>query len=144
MPVAVLLIECFLAGFQYHQAARHWAQLAIGEELNLVREPGNPHDTRAVRVDWHGDAMGYIPREANYAVAQMLDRGVPLRARIAGKRPDPDPKTRIRLEVFVFVTPISKPLDERSDADIEKVIQKLGWILAKRTIDKAKGAPANR
>lgn len=57
-----------LAGFQYHQGEQLWAQLAIGQRLQLVREPDNRHDERAVRVDWHGHKLGYIPRLDNAAV----------------------------------------------------------------------------
>src|ERR1700674_4850081 len=96
----VLLMECFLAGFQYHEAAKYWDQLRIGEALALVREPANPHDPRAVRVDWLGATLGYLPREANFTVSQMLDREEYVEARIAGKRAAGDPATRILLDVI--------------------------------------------
>src|SRR5689334_23732236 len=33
--------------------------------LDLVREPENPHDANAVRVEWRGRKLGYVPRRDN-------------------------------------------------------------------------------
>jgi hypothetical protein len=101
----VLLMECFLAGFQSREAARYWDQLRIGEALALVREPGNPHDPRAVRVDWLGTTLGYLPRDANFTVSQMLDREEYVEARIAAMRSSGDPAMRILLEVIAMANP---------------------------------------
>ncbi|MCA0186256.1 MAG: HIRAN domain-containing protein, partial [Proteobacteria bacterium] len=50
--IRVLVQRSPLAGFQYHGAAIHWDALREGDPLKLVREPDNPHDPRAVRVEW--------------------------------------------------------------------------------------------
>ncbi len=80
-----------LAGFQFHQGPRVWKRLAVGDPLTLVREPDNPHDPRAVRVEWRGHKLGYLPRVENTAASQLLDRGARLCARIAWLHTDPDP-----------------------------------------------------
>jgi hypothetical protein len=101
-PRRRILIQCSpLAGFQYHAGEELWPQLAVGQPLALVREPANPHDERAVRIDWHGRKLGYLPRAENTAVAQMLDRGEQLRARVAQLRTSPDPWERMTIEVFL-------------------------------------------
>jgi maltooligosyltrehalose synthase len=43
--------------------------------------------------------LNYLPRTANAAVAQMLDRGEQLRARIAQLHLSPDPWERVRVAV---------------------------------------------
>ncbi|MDF1527459.1 MAG: HIRAN protein, partial [bacterium] len=43
-----------VAGFQYGEGEEVWRELPVGAPLALVREPGNPHDERAVRVQWRG------------------------------------------------------------------------------------------
>lgn len=97
-----VLIQCSpLAGFQCHAGDELWPQLAAGQPLGLVREPANPHDERAVRIDWRGHKLGYLPRAENTAVAQMLDRGEQLHARIARLRTSPDPWERVTIEVFL-------------------------------------------
>ena len=97
----VLLQEVPLAGFQYHSAPRLWPQLAVGQALALVREPGNPHDGRAVAVHWAGERIGYLPRRENHVASGMLDRGERLCARIEQLREDWDPWSRVRLSVWL-------------------------------------------
>lgn len=70
-----------VAEFQYHNGEAVWGELRVGQPLTLVREP-RPHDTSAVRVEWRGHKFGYVPRIENHAVAQLLDRGEKLSARI--------------------------------------------------------------
>src|SRR5512136_950752 len=41
----------------------------------LVREPGNPSDPKAIRVELAGDVLGYIPRPHAKEIAPMMDRG---------------------------------------------------------------------
>lgn len=99
----VLIQRSPLAGFQYHAAEDVWPQLAAGQALALAREPANPHDEHAVRIDWRGHKLGYLPRAENAAVAQMLDRGEQLRARIAALRASQDPWERVEVAVELSV-----------------------------------------
>lgn len=92
-----------LAGFQYHAGAELWPQLAVGHPLALVREPDNRYDGDAVRIDWNGRKLGYLPRADNTAVAQMLDRGERLQARIEQLQVSPDPWERLRVAVELAV-----------------------------------------
>lgn len=98
----ILLQNSPLAGFQYHAGETLWHLLAVGQPLELVREPGNPYDQRAVRVDWQGRKLGYIPRLDNAAVAQMLDRGERLEAHIANLQESHNPWERVQLEVSLW------------------------------------------
>lgn len=87
-PPATLIQRSPLAGFQYHEGERLWSRLHVGQHLMLVREPDNRYDPDAVRIDWNGHKLGYLPRVQNAAASQMLDRGETLTARIATlKRP---------------------------------------------------------
>jgi len=88
-----------LAGFQYHQGEVLWPQLATGQSLRLVRESDNRHDDRAVRVEWQGHKLGYIPRLDNAAVSQLLDRGERLGATIAWLNESRNPWERVGVEV---------------------------------------------
>jgi hypothetical protein len=64
-----------------------------------VREADNKYDDRAVRVEWQGRKLGYIPRLDNAAVSQLLDRGESLEAVIAGLAESGNPWERIGMEV---------------------------------------------
>ncbi|MCK9201010.1 MAG: HIRAN domain-containing protein [Gallionella sp.] len=88
-----------VAGFQYHQGEALWPQLAAGQPLQLMREADNKYDDRAVRVEWQGHKLGYIPRQDNAAVSQLIDRGERLEAVIAGLAESRNPWDRIMVEV---------------------------------------------
>jgi hypothetical protein len=90
-----------LAGFQYYEGAGLWEKMKVGDPLALVREPGNPHDANAVRVEWQGHKLGYVPRRENAAVARHLDRGGAVEARVSKLQAHRNPWQRIEFEVFV-------------------------------------------
>ena len=97
----IVVHSAVAAGLRHHDAKAVWAQIRPGDELTLVRERDNPHDPNAVRVDWRGHVLGYLPRADNEPVARQLDRGNPLRARIArlGKYRN----HRLKLEIDVYL-----------------------------------------
>ena len=99
--VRMLVQSSPLAGSQYYAAGELWAQMKVGDMLELVREPDNPHDRKAIRVDWRGNKLGYVPRAQNRAVAAALDQGERLVARISRLSDDPNPWRRVEFEVFV-------------------------------------------
>lgn len=90
-----------LAGFRYHQAPEVWRSMRVGDALRLEREPGNVHDSRAVRVEWQGHKLGYVPRAHNDALAWAMDRGETLSARVSRLQPHRNPRKRIEFEVYV-------------------------------------------
>ncbi len=101
----ILLQDSPLAGFQYHAGKALWTQLAVGDALDLIREPDNPHDARAVRVEWRGHKLGYVPRRENADVARLMDGGQRLVARITRLADVRDPWSRVRFEIRVPVQP---------------------------------------
>jgi hypothetical protein len=99
--VSILVQSSPLAGSQYHALDAVWTQIRPGDRLTLTREPNNRHDRNAVRVDWNGQPLGYLPRRENRAVAQALDAGRTLDARVARLRDAPDPWQRVLLDVYL-------------------------------------------
>lgn len=97
----ILLQASPLAGFQYYGGKQVWTEMHEGDVLELVREPQNAYDSRAVRVEWHGIKLGYVPRRDNEAVARLLDRGNRLEARISRLSPSRNPWQRILFEVYL-------------------------------------------
>ncbi len=90
-----------LAGFRYAEAAEVMPLLQPGDALALAREADNPHDPNAVRVEWNGRKLGYVPRRENAALAWGLDRGTRLRARVSRIAEHPNPAKRIEFEVYI-------------------------------------------
>jgi hypothetical protein len=101
----ILLQDSPLAGFQYHAGKTLWPQMQVGDALTLVREPDNPHDARAVRVEWRGHKIGYVPRRENADVARFMDGGQTLAARIARLAEVRDPWSRVRFEILIPLQP---------------------------------------
>lgn len=99
--VRVLVQSSPLAGFRYHEAAEAWPLMRVGDGLELVREAGNPHDAKAVRVHWRGHMLGYVPRRQNDAVSWGLDNGHALRARISALDAAKPVSRRVEFEVYV-------------------------------------------
>ena len=95
----LLVQESPVAGFQYHDGETVWPRLSTGDSLRLLREPDNPYDGQAVAVYWGEAKLGYVPRAANTAVAQMMDRGELLSARVARLRESQDPWKRVGISI---------------------------------------------
>lgn len=90
-----------LAGFQYHAGRAVFPLLAVGDRLSLHREPDNPYDPRAIRVEWRGAMLGYAPRVDNVDLARMMDRGAQVEGRIVRLDKARDPWKRILFEVLL-------------------------------------------
>lgn len=101
--VRILVQSSPLAGFKYHAGEDLWPDLREGDRLDLVREPDNQYDGNAIRVEWRGRKLGYLPRKENRAVAAAMDNGDKVDARIAKLRQHRNPWQRMLIEVFVVL-----------------------------------------
>jgi hypothetical protein len=97
--VVIVVQRSPLAGFRHYEAPDVWRDVRAGDRLVLVREPGNPYDPNAVRIDWQGRQLGYLPRSENAAVARQLDRGTALEARVARLVQNRNRSVRLEVEV---------------------------------------------
>ena len=101
--VRILVQSSPLAGFKYHAGESLWHEMREGDRLSLVREADNEHDAKAIRVEWRGRKLGYLPRAENRAVAAAMDNGDKVDARIAKLRQHKNPWQRMLIEVFVVL-----------------------------------------
>jgi hypothetical protein len=101
----ILLQDSPLAGFQYHAGKQLWSQMQVGDGLTLIREPDNPYDAKAVRIEWQGHKIGYVPRRDNADAARFMDSGQMLEARISRLAEGRDPWSRVRFEILIPVQP---------------------------------------
>lgn len=102
-PRAIVLQQSVLAGFQFHRGEQVWPALTVGAPLALIREPENCFDARAIRVEWNGQKIGYVPRAENEIAAGLMDRGERLVACIASLAVDDAPWKRVGMEIRVVV-----------------------------------------
>lgn len=101
--VRILVQSSPLAGFRYYAGEALWHEMREDDRLTLIREADNEHDGNAVRVEWRGQKLGYLPRAQNRAVAAALDNGEAVDARIAKLRQHRNPWQRVLIEVFVVL-----------------------------------------
>ena len=94
----IIVQHSSLAGFRYYQGRGVWEEMKVGDPLTLVRELDNPHDPRAVRVEWHGHTLGYVPRRENGHLARQMDHGAPLAGRITSLQKSRNGRNRVSYE----------------------------------------------
>ena len=99
--VQLLVQRSPLAGYRYYEAPALAGMLRPGERLDLIREPENPHDANAVRVEWQGRKLGYVPRTANAALAWSMDGGQEFLARVVADGVRRSRRGRIAFEVLM-------------------------------------------
>ncbi len=97
----ILIQESPIAGFQFYRGNAVLPFLQVGEELSLVREARNDHDSDAVAVYFKNDKLGFVPRAENRAIAQMLDHGESLKTKISELRTETDPYQPVRISIFL-------------------------------------------
>lgn len=71
-----------VAGFQYYTGRAEWDGLQVGDDLVFIRETDNAYDSNAVRIEWRGKKLGYVPRAGNSQIARLLDQGKHVSGRI--------------------------------------------------------------
>jgi len=98
--VRLLIQSSPLAGSQYYALDEIRPQLRVGDRLELIREADNRHDRYAIRVEWQGHPLGYVPRSENRALARAMDAGDRLSARVSSLSDNKNPWRRLAFEVF--------------------------------------------
>lgn len=73
--------------------------MQVGDSLVLVREPWNPYDAAAIRVDWRGVPIGFLPKRENRDLSRLMDKGAKLAGRIVHLQRSRDPWQRVLIEV---------------------------------------------
>ena len=101
--VTILVQSSPLAGSQYYALSSVWGEIRPGDKLLLKREPENRHDANAIRVEWQGRQLGYVPRAENRALAAAMDRGEKVEARVAKLKKHRNPWQRVEFEVYVVL-----------------------------------------
>lgn len=71
----------YIAGTAYEGRHVWLATVTDGALLRLVREPANPYDRNAVRIQIGEAMLGYVPRVYAVSLAPLLDAGDPIAAR---------------------------------------------------------------
>jgi hypothetical protein len=104
----ILLQHAAVHGFRHHEGKAVWEQMKVHDLLSLTREPDNAYDAKAVRVDWQGHKLGYVPRDDNVDLARLMDNGNRVEARITQLTKGRRPNNRVQLEIYLPMEASSK------------------------------------
>lgn len=88
-----------VAGFCFHDGPALLERIQPNMSIELVPEPFNPHDPRAIRIEAHGHHLGYVPRCDNGPLGRLLAQGAPLRARVLSVKREGEPWDAVRVAV---------------------------------------------
>lgn len=98
-----LFSSFYIAGFQRYEGATVFDQLKVGTALSLVPEFDNPYDPDAIALYFEQTMVGYIPRDLNEAIAQLLYFGHSelFECHILQVNPENDPWKQVRVGIYV-------------------------------------------
>ena len=90
-----------VVGCQHYHGTAH-----VGEYVNLFREPRNPYDSNAIRVDnLAGGQVGHVPREFAVSLAPIFDgaekKGLSVEAAIT----NPGTKWQLPMQLTIYGPP---------------------------------------
>ncbi|WP_107841792.1 HIRAN domain-containing protein [Metasolibacillus meyeri] len=93
-------LETFIEAWQYYDGESILQELCIGDQLKLVREPGNKNDKFAVKIlTLDNTHLGYIAAVYSEFVSNVLDNENKCSIEIAKVYPDAIPQMKVYIEI---------------------------------------------
>ncbi|OLU36304.1 HIRAN domain-containing protein [Ileibacterium valens] len=84
MQERIYLDSVYAAGISHLDDPERPAGLKPQEKLRLIREPKNPNDLYAIRIENEtGKKIGYIPKKNNRVFARLMDAGKMIEATVS-------------------------------------------------------------
>lgn len=72
-----------------------------GDKLVFYREPDNPHDPQAIRIETiKGEKIGYVPQQDNVIFSRLMDAGKALFGKVTSKEMR---RKWLRIEVKIYL-----------------------------------------
>lgn len=92
-----------IAGFQRYDGAFIFNQLGVGTTLSLVPEFDNPYDPEAIALYFGNTMLGYVPRDRNEVLSQLLYYGHNdvFECCVLQVNPEENPWKQVRVGVYV-------------------------------------------
>ena len=83
----IFLFDTFVAGTTYIEGIDELEPyIQEGDKLTFIREPGNPYDENAIRIqNRDGVKLGYVPKKDNIVFARLMDAGKLLFGKVSAK-----------------------------------------------------------
>ena len=81
----MLALSCMVAGTSYQSLKEIEKEIIHNAVFDLTREPTNKFDKRAIAIYYNKNKIGYIPKEKNEVIANLMDAGKKFSAKLISK-----------------------------------------------------------
>ncbi len=97
------LMSFYIAGVQFWNAALVINQMRVGDELEIVPETDNPHDSSAIALRYKGEKLGFVPQQMNEEISLLCfyGHGNILEARVQQVDTTAAPWEQIRVGIYI-------------------------------------------
>jgi len=97
------LLDCNIAGFTYYDGLDVINELQLGTQVSLKSEPENPYDPKAVSIYYDNTKLGYVPKNKNCFLSDLLyfGHGDIVNARISQHDPEAHTEHQFRVSVKI-------------------------------------------
>ena len=82
----MLALSCLVAGTSYQKLKAIEPELLHQTVFEMKREAANEFDKKAVAIYYDKNKIGYIPKEKNEVIANLMDAGKKFSARLISKK----------------------------------------------------------
>ncbi|MCB9246757.1 MAG: HIRAN domain-containing protein [Flavobacteriales bacterium] len=83
----ICIYDNYVRGIEYRKKDFLHLNVTANDPVQLLREKENVHDVFAIKVLIKNTFIGYIPAFENVVLANLMDKGVELKARISAIKP---------------------------------------------------------
>jgi len=81
----MLALSCLVAGTSFLNLKEIEPQMIVSSIFELKREQDNKFDKKAVAIHFNNNKIGYIPKEKNDVIANLMDAGKQFSAKLISK-----------------------------------------------------------
>ncbi len=81
----MLALSCMVAGTSYQSLKEIEKEIIHNAVFDLTREPTNKFDKKAIAISYNKNKIGYIPKEKNEVIANLMDAGKKFSAKLISK-----------------------------------------------------------
>ncbi len=81
----MLALSCMVAGTSFQSLREIEKEIIHIAVFDLTREPTNKFDKRAIAIYYNKNKIGYIPKEKNEVIANLMDAGKKFSAKLISK-----------------------------------------------------------
>lgn len=70
------LLQSFVRGFRFYEGLKLLDEMHEGDLLEMLREPANEYDPKAIALRFNQHKIGFIPKEDNDILSRLMDADV--------------------------------------------------------------------